>query len=136
MALLTFQQDLVAIQILWATSLAMTKASILLFYMRIFDVADRLFRIVSRVATLAIFTWCLSVILCGFLLCRPFAYNWDQTIPGGHCNNQILSYILTGSFNIVTDMLVLCLPIPMIWKLQMPFKTKVALTLIFAIGFL
>ncbi|KAK9311147.1 hypothetical protein V1524DRAFT_457636 [Lipomyces starkeyi] len=131
----SFLKDLVAVQILWATSLAMTKASILLFYMRIFDVADRHFRIVSRVAIVAIFLWCMSVILCGFLLCRPFAYNWDQSIPGGHCNNQILSYILTGSFNIVTDILVLCLPIPMIRKLQMPFRTKVALTLIFAIGF-
>jgi hypothetical protein len=114
----------------------MTKSSILLFYMRIFNVADRAFRIIARLATATIVLWCLSVILCGFLLCRPFAFNWDQSIPGGKCGNQVLSYILTGSFNIVTDVMVLCIPIPMIWRLQMPFRNKVGLTLIFAVGFL
>jgi hypothetical protein len=114
----------------------MTKASILLFYMRIFDVGDTFVRIVARLATVAIIVWCLSVILCSFLLCRPFAFNWDQSIPDGHCGNQILSYVLTGSFNILTDVIVLTLPLPMIWKLQMQFRNKVALTIVFAIGFL
>jgi len=123
------------VQILWATSLLFTKASILLFYMRIFDVSVTWVRAVSRLATVAITLWCLSVILCGFLLCRPFAFNWDQTIPGGRCGNQILSYILTGSFNIVTDVIVLCLPMPMVWRLQMPLPNKIAVTVIFAIGF-
>lgn len=119
---------------LWATSLMFTKASILLFYMRIFDV-DNYFRTVAQLATGAIVLWCLSVVLSSILLCWPFAYNWDQSIPG-HCGNQVLSYIITGAFNIVTDLIVLCMPMPIIWKLQMPRANKVALTIIFAIGFL
>lgn len=74
-------------QILWATSLLFTKASILLFYMRIFDVSVTWVRAASRLATVAITLWRLSVILCGFLLCQPFAFNWDQTIPGGRCGD-------------------------------------------------
>lgn len=121
---------------LWATSLAMMKVSVLLLYIRIFDVGFAKFRLAARFVMVIVALWCLSVILCGVLLCQPFAFNWDQTIPGGHCGDQVLSYIITGSVNIVTDVMVLCLPMPMIWSLQMPTSNKLALTVVFAIGFL
>ncbi|KAI9875186.1 MAG: hypothetical protein M1830_008779 [Pleopsidium flavum] len=131
--LINFLKDLIAIQILWATSLMFIKISILLFYMRIFEV--RFFRIAAQATMVFVVLWALSVILCGFLLCRPFAYNWDQSIPGS-CGHQILSYILTGALNICTDVMVLSLPIPMVWKLQTDRANKVALTAIFGLGFL
>ena len=110
------------------------KISILLFYMRIFAV--RSFRIAAHITMVLVIAWALSVILCGFLLCTPFAFNWDQTIPGGSCGKQVLSYILTGALNIITDVMVLSLPIPMVWKLQTPRANKIALTVIFGLGFL
>ncbi|OCL14689.1 hypothetical protein AOQ84DRAFT_280489, partial [Glonium stellatum] len=131
--LIIFAKDLVAVQILWATSLMFTKVSILFFYMRIFSVAS--FRLAARIVAVLVVMWAMSVILCGFLLCRPFAFNWDQTIKGGHCGNQILSYILTGAFNICTDVIVLCLPLPVIWNLQMRIWNKIGLIGIFAVGF-
>ncbi|MCJ1254431.1 hypothetical protein MMC24_002246 [Lignoscripta atroalba] len=128
-----FLKDLVAIQILWATSLMSIKISILMFYMRIFKVQS--FRVAARITMVLVVLWALSVILCGFLLCKPFAFNWNQTIPGGSCKNQILSYILTGALNIITDVMVLSLPIPMVWKLQTPRANKIVLTGIFGLGF-
>ncbi|MCJ1393649.1 hypothetical protein MMC18_006525 [Xylographa bjoerkii] len=107
--------------------------SILLFYVRIFNVPA--FKLVAKVLMVLVALWGLSVILCAFLLCRPFAFNWDQTIPGGSCGNQILSYIITGAFNIVTDFIILALPMPMVWKLQVPRKNKIALFGMFGIGF-
>lgn len=126
-------QDLVAIQMLWATSLMFIKLSILCFYIRIFNVKP--FVIASTAVACLVVLWALSVILCGFLLCRPFEYNWDQSIDGS-CGDQIKSYIITGALNIVTDALVLGLPLPMIWKLKVNLRSKIALTGIFAIGFL
>ncbi|OCK85738.1 hypothetical protein K432DRAFT_286131 [Lepidopterella palustris CBS 459.81] len=131
--LIAFSKDLIAVQILWCTSLMFTKVSILLFYTRIFSIAS--FRLAARVTAVVVVLWCISVILCSFLLCRPFAFNWDQTIPGGHCGNQILSYELTGTFNICTDVMVLCLPLPVIWNLQMRTANKIGLIGVFAVGF-
>lgn len=126
-------QDLVAIQMLWATSLMFIKLSILCFYIRIFNVKSFIF--VARGVGVIVVLWALSVIFCGFFLCQPFAYNWDQTIHGS-CGDQIKSYIITGALNICTDVLVLGLPMPMVWKLQVPTRSKIALTGVFTIGFL
>jgi hypothetical protein len=126
-------QDLVAIQMLWATSLMLIKLSILCFYMRIFVV--EWFIMVARAAGVLIILWALSVIFCGFFLCRPFAFNWDQTIDGS-CGQQITSYIVTGALNICTDVIVLGLPMPLIWRLQVSLRNKIGLTGIFTIGFL
>lgn len=47
-----------------------------------------------------------------------------------------MSYVITGAFNIVTDFVVLCLPIPYVWKLKTNQSNKIALTGIFGVGFL
>ncbi|MCJ1379563.1 hypothetical protein MMC17_002665 [Xylographa soralifera] len=107
--------------------------SILIFYVRIFNVPS--FKLVAKVLMVLVALWGSSVILCAFLLCRPFAFNWDQTIPGGSCGNQVLSYIITGAFNILTDFVILCLPMRMVWNLHVPRKNKIALFGIFGIGF-
>lgn len=64
--------------------------------------------------------WALMTILIGFCICRPLAYNWDMTIPGGSCADQNAAYVAVGGVDIATDLSVLVLPIPMIRKLQMP----------------
>ncbi|OBT78024.1 hypothetical protein VF21_03106 [Pseudogymnoascus sp. 05NY08] len=106
--LVAFLKDLVAIQMLWATSL-----------------------IFSRLRFLSSFGLSASFYATS---CRPFEYNWDQSIEGS-CGDQIKSYIITGALNIVTDALVLGLPMPMIWRLQVNLRSKIALTGIFTIGF-
>ncbi|KAL9109957.1 MAG: hypothetical protein Q9227_005480 [Pyrenula ochraceoflavens] len=78
--------------------------------------------------------WATSVIFSSFFLCRPFAFNWDQTIPGGSCGNQVLSYQITGVLNLLTDVVVLLLPMPYIWKLQLRLSRKIALTATFSVG--
>ena len=42
--------------------------------------------------------------------------------------------VLTGSGNIATDFLILLLPLPVILRLQMPFKKKIRLLFVFGIG--
>ena len=36
--------------------------------------------------------------------------------------------------NIITDFLIMVLPIRVVWSIQMPLRTKIAVTLIFMIG--
>ncbi|KAL8814159.1 MAG: hypothetical protein Q9223_006600 [Gallowayella weberi] len=78
--------------------------------------------------------WAISVFLETFLLCRPFAYNWDPTIKDFTCGNRNAAYIGAGSLNIVTDLMVLMLPIPMVWNLQIPRRNKAILTAVFGMG--
>ncbi|ORY04543.1 hypothetical protein BCR34DRAFT_55106 [Clohesyomyces aquaticus] len=131
--LVVFLKLLIPIQIFWATSLAATKCSILAFYHRIFSVLR--VDLAAKVLGLIILLYWITVMLCTFLLCRPFAFNWDQSVPNGVCGNRVLSYIMTGVLNILTDLCVLCLPMPVIWGLQMKTGKKIGFIILFATGF-
>lgn len=76
-----------------------------------------------------------SVLLEGFLLCQPVQFNWDKTIPG-ECHNENLAYLLAGITNLIIDVLVVVLPIPMLWGLQMPLTKKIGVIGMFSLGFL
>lgn len=49
--------------------------------------------------------------------CRPVERSWNKKVPGT-CINQMLFIYVNASANIVLDLLVVSLPIPVIWKMQ------------------
>lgn len=72
-------------------------------------------------------------ILIGFLICRPVAKNWDPTAQGV-CGNRIAAYTAVSIVNVLVDCLMLILPLPMIFRLQVKAGYKWALLGIFGIG--
>ena len=77
----------------------------------------------------------MSVVLETFLLCRPLAYNWDTSIKGT-CGQRNTVYVSAGVLNLVTDFMVMSLPIPHILKLQLAWRRKLGLILMFSLGIL
>ena len=73
------------------------------------------------------------IIISAFTICQPFSYFWDKS-QNGHCGNQIALYMAGGIFNLLLDMTVVALPMPMLWGLQMATGKKVALTGVFGLG--
>lgn len=127
-------QLIVPLQFLWVLSLSCTKMSILCLYLRIFPFRWILW---SSYATMSIIiAWTVATILAGCLICRPFAFNWDKTIPGGRCGNQVTSFTVTGVINLVTDIAVLLLPMQPLCQLQMATYKKVVFVSIFGLGIL
>lgn len=122
---------MIPVQLLWAISLSLVKISILLLYVRIFTM--RLMRIVAWATAALITGFALSTILSGLLICRPLALNWDQTLKGS-CGDQLLSYTITGGLNLATDVIVLLLPLPYLFQLQMELYKKAVLTGTFSLG--
>lgn len=113
-------------------SLSCTKISILFLYLRIFPVR---WLVISSYTTMSIIVaWAIATILAGCLICRPFAFNWDKTIPDGYCGNQVSSFTATGVINLVTDVAVLVLPMSSLYKLQMALYKKLTLIAVFGLG--
>ena len=77
----------------------------------------------------------IGLILQAFLICRPFAKNWDPLLPGT-CGSSKASFSADGIINIVIDLAMIFLPMPMVWQLQMSQQRKIALTVVFALGIL
>lgn len=114
--------------------MSLVKTSIMLFYFRIFG-KKKSFRISTFTVMTIVWLWAISVVLETFLLCRPLEYNWNTTIDGV-CGERNATYVVAGTLNLVTDLMVMALPIPHIWKLQLSIPKKLALSLIFCMGLL
>ncbi|PSR79794.1 hypothetical protein BD289DRAFT_485381 [Coniella lustricola] len=126
-------QLILPFEALYGITLMLVKFSMLRFYARIFAI-NKTFTIAVWTAATVIFLWMVSVVLETFLLCRPLAYNWDTTIADGTCGNRQAVYVGAGVSNMVTDFMVLLLPVPFVWKLKMPTASKMGLLGIFCLG--
>ncbi|KAL1597051.1 hypothetical protein SLS60_008633 [Paraconiothyrium brasiliense] len=125
-------QLIIPLQFLWVLSLSCTKLSILCLYLKIFPIQWLAW---GSYATMSvIIAWTVATILAGCLICRPFAYNWDKTIIGGSCGNQVTSFTVTGIINLITDAMVLLLPMYPLSKLQMATYKKITLITVFGLG--
>jgi hypothetical protein len=66
--------------------------------------------------------------------CTSFLKSYDITIAEGKHINRTPLYMVTAVLNMLTDVLLLILPIQMIVRLQMPRVQKAGLICIFGVG--
>ena len=116
---------------LWAAANTLIKLSILHLYVQIFSVSR--VRKVAYAVMLLVVLFGFGIILMQFLMCRPFVKEWDQKRPGV-CGDTIKSALVTGIINMCIDTIIILLPMPVLWGLQMRIRRKVELTVIFGLG--
>ncbi|CAG7968649.1 unnamed protein product [Penicillium nalgiovense] len=131
--LVILQKGLYANQILdFPFTIAPAKISILLFYVRIFPI--RKFQIFAYIVGAVVLGHGIGVLLAAIFQCSPIAYTWDKTIVGGSCFNQEAFFRYVSPPNILTDILILVMPLPYVWKLHTHVGHKVALSGVFLLG--
>lgn len=125
-------KSLFALEFLYLTGVVLPKISILFLYLRIF--IDRRTRIVCfALIGIIVANWA-AYLLASIFQCWPVSYQWDKTIKGGRCVNQVTFCKTTSIPNIVTDLVMLILPIPVMWRLKASRLRKLGLTVIFLVG--
>ena len=124
-------QSVFAAEILYALTIGLVKISTLLLFARIFPGPK--FRRVLWAVGLFISTYSAIMIITMIFQCRPFNRVWDPTVKADFIDISKV-WIVTASMNVLTDALLLCLPLPQLWKLQMRRETKLQLMGIFSIG--
>ena len=123
-----------ATTILWTIANTCIKVSILHFYKSIFGVNTVLRRTNNAVSAVVI-SFGLGIILQAFLICRPFAKNWDPLLPGV-CGSISQATLAEAIINMIIDLAIIISPMPVVWRLQMSLWRKLALTIIFGLGFM
>ncbi|KAH7095342.1 hypothetical protein FB567DRAFT_601183 [Paraphoma chrysanthemicola] len=118
--------------ILYCPFLACAKFSLLFFYLKLSHL--RWFKLCIYASMFLVIGYNFALMLPLIFACRPFMRAWDITITEGSCIDRTPIYMATAVLNIITDILLLVLPIPMIVKLQMPTKQKAGLICIFGVG--
>lgn len=122
---------LVAYELIYAVCLSTVKISVMTFYLRVF--VNRSLRLATKAALVFVILWSTGNVLQVFLICRPFRSTYDPTVPG-ECGDQVASFIAIGAFNVVTDVIILTLPLPTVWSLRMSTPAKLGLTGVFLVG--
>lgn len=120
-----------AAELLWNTANSLIKFSILHLYVQVFT--TRGFRKLAYAMMVVVASFMLSLILSQFPICRPFAKNWEPLLAGT-CGDSIKTVIGVSVVNVCVDLTIIVLPMPILWRLQMATKRKVALSAIFGLG--
>jgi hypothetical protein len=123
------------VQVLYNPILALVKTSVLIFLLRLGGQKPGV-RWAIHIVNLINLALMIAIFLVVMFQCWPIEYNWHPGIPGGHCIKQGVFYVATAGLTLFTDCLVLGLPIWIFADLKMAFKTKVALILVFIVGFM
>lgn len=118
--------------LLYLAAVLFAKLAILAMYFRIFTKASDRIACWVLVAVL-VASWFANTVA-AFLICIPLEYLWNRDIPGGHCFDINSYYRWSSLSNILTDLLMLGLPLPVIWKLHTSRNIKIGLTITFATG--
>lgn len=121
--------------ILYNPALMAAKTSILIFYLRLAKNTQRVLRFASWL-TLAI------VNIAGVILtfmnifqCQPIQAAWDPTWDdNAQCIPLLTEFICSSPVNIVTDLAILALPIPVLTGMRLPSRQKTILVLTFTVG--
>lgn len=109
------------------------KGSILALYHRIFGHIVTFKRIVFASAAVILVTHVLGTLLYTFS-CHPVAYAWDKTIPGGTCWNLHAVMIGMSSVDLATGLWLLCLPVPVLMRMQASMLRRLILIVLFVVG--
>ncbi|KAL8789308.1 MAG: hypothetical protein Q9213_001231 [Squamulea squamosa] len=112
----------------------LAKLPILLQYIRIFIPARQGFVYwASQTLIWANLFFYVSTSFALLFECTPRAKIWDTTIPG-RCINIKAVFLLTGAWNVLSDITILVLPISPIWQLQMSQRKKLGIYAVFSTG--
>ena len=74
-----------------------------------------------------------STWFCDWFFCRPVSYFWNKE-QEGKCMNTFSYYMACAALNVFTDLVILILPIPTVWSLQLPKRQRLVLIGIFSLG--
>jgi len=121
---------------IYITTLALCKISILLFYLRIFP--SRAFRIICQTIAAATIVYTIVFLFLTLFQCTPVAYIWEgwQKASKGECRDPAVTAYVSAAINIALDFSILLLPVPWLVKLHVSLKRKLNVLLMFSIGVL
>ncbi|OBS24817.1 hypothetical protein FPOA_05354 [Fusarium poae] len=120
---------------LFASAVFTTKVSILLFYKRIFNRGSLSFRIAFWFGTLLVISYPIIFIFTMSFCCTPISHYWTQfTGSQGSCIDVGQFFVALAIINLITNVIVLLIPVPEVLKLQMSREKKAGVFGILALG--
>lgn len=130
-AALTCSQVLFSGTFLYSITIFFTKLSILCLYHRTFPV--RSVRICTYIVGVIVLVWTVVCCTAGAVVCVPLEKLWNSTIDGS-CFDLSKFYVGIQIPNVVTDVAIFIIPLPVVRSLPLPTHERWSLVAIFGVG--
>ncbi|CAI4210569.1 unnamed protein product [Parascedosporium putredinis] len=123
-------------RVLYASTLCIFKITIVEFFKRLTDVTwERSYRRALNYIWGAIILTFIAVVISDLAECRPFPHYWQVLPdPGPQCRQGYAQLLTFAVCNVLTDLLLVFFPIPIILRSAMPAKRKIQLVLLFSLN--
>ncbi|RDW78748.1 uncharacterized protein DSM5745_05600 [Aspergillus mulundensis] len=126
-------------QILFSLSCSLTKLSLLWFCKRLLIVGSKgiysMYNIAMIVGMVVVAISSALFVLFSIFQCRPIKAYWDLEPQYPHtCLDDGAIVFSASTINIFTDVVTTILPMPLIWKLKLPTRQRLAVMGIFGLG--
>ncbi|GAB7342180.1 hypothetical protein MBLNU457_g0434t1 [Dothideomycetes sp. NU457] len=122
-----------AFAILYQPSLMMEKTSILVFYLTLSQ-PHRIFKWATLVTLFVVNAAGFALLMATAFQCNPVAAAWKFPTPPSQCTDIITIYLASAPVNIITDLAMLFLPMPILTGMRLPRKQKAILVVTFGFG--
>ncbi len=106
----------------------------LLLFLRLFP--DQAFRLATKLVLAFTTAWGIAMLLAKVLSCRPLPYFWTMW-DGEHegvCISHAHLLWAHASINIVLDLVIIGLPMPTLLRMNLSWRKKLAICVMFAVG--
>ncbi|KAL4999597.1 hypothetical protein BDV10DRAFT_184229 [Aspergillus recurvatus] len=126
-------------QLLMIAAYGCIKLSLIFFYRRLLTVIKwSAFDIVCLVHAVLIVMWALALFLLFLFGCKTKIYlHWAPLSEvQRQCGDPLAPEMALVVSDLVTDLMILALPMPIIWRLQMKWTRKLSVSLVFLVGLL
>ncbi|RYO74374.1 hypothetical protein DL764_010899 [Monosporascus ibericus] len=123
----------IPVHIFYMLSTNLAKISLLFFYLQLSP--DLKYGILIRTLVAAFVLYALVYALISIFACHPIYASWDLTaMQTAACVDKGKFFLAASIANVAMDLVILVLPLPIVLPLQIPWRQKVSLMLLFATG--
>lgn len=125
-----------ALELIYVICHLAIKLSLLFLYRAVLTLRNPRFKAAWYAVGAYVLAFTAASILWYLFQCTPIHYFWDGVngLKQGHCVNLKAEVLSVAVLNALADVLLLILPIPTLWNLQLPLKQRVGLCMVFFLG--
>ena len=119
---------------LYSFAIALIKLSILWLYFRNLSSSPRFVLALWGIASFVI-GYCVANAIGSILQCLPIESNWDPMVKH-RCISLSVAGTIIAAINVLTDFMILILPMPLLARLRKPLSERLQIMGIFCVGLL